>query len=194
MPIELDRIFFDMETYSPGDRLQFTDKIVAIGITELDGKLTLIKEWEGSEKQILAESYQRFKNLSQTRPRRKLIGYNILGFDLPLFISRVLAFGIDKIEGLCDVLYSLEVVDLMQCLLPYNKFRYAGLNANNVSRVFDLPPIIHSGKDVHRFYEAKDYDAIEEHLTSDIEFNRGLYQRMCTWAPWEIHKKMSTLR
>jgi hypothetical protein len=195
MPIELDRVFFDMETYSPGERPQFTDKIIAIGITDLDGKLTLTKEWEESEKQILEGAYQRFINLSQIKnPRRKFIGYNILGFDLPLFISRALALGIDNIESLCAVIYRLEIVDLMQCLLPYNSFRYSGLNANKVSNVFGLSPIQHSSKDLYKFYEAKNYSAIEQHLESDMEFNSGLYQKMCTLAPWEISSKIKTLR
>lgn len=194
MSIEFDSIYFDLESYSPGNRPHFIDTIIIIGYTQVDGRLILLKSWEKTEKVVLDEFYQYLKYMAGTRPRRKLIGHNILGFDIPLFVSRATEYKIDKIEVLFDVVSSLEIVDLLQCLLPYNRFYCRGLNADNLSRIFNLSPIIYSGKDISRLYENKEFGAIEEHLQSDIEFNQSLSAILRTVPAKELSMKLAGLR
>jgi len=191
MSIEFDRVYFDIETYSPGERPQFTNTIIAVGLTELDGRLTLLRSWQKTEKEVLDEFYGRLKNLVEMRPRRRLVGHNVLGFDLPLFIARAQAYELDKTEDIIEVVYRQEVIDLLQCLLPYNGFRYKGLNAERLSRIFDLTPIEYTGKDISKLYENKDYEAIEKHLTSDLKFIIDLHEKLAKISANELRAKLS---
>jgi DNA polymerase elongation subunit (family B) len=73
------RIFLDVETYSPGPRPTYDDRIIAIAYKPEGGYVTVLKEWESDEKKILTRFLEEIKRID----RLNIIGHNILRFDIP---------------------------------------------------------------------------------------------------------------
>jgi len=85
----MTRLFLDVETYSPGPKPTYDDRIIAIAYKQEGGPVTVLKEWESDEKQILTRFLEEIKRID----RLSIIGHNILRFDLPLMINRASAHG-----------------------------------------------------------------------------------------------------
>ncbi len=169
------RFYFDIETYSRAGYPQFTDKVIAIAFKGLDTKLKLLAEWKTSEKEILEGFFDHVKGRLEEGIRTELIGYNVLRFDLPFLIIRAFHHKLDSLENLQGIIHETYTKDLIQCLLPYNNFTFAGLNSLNVASRLGIP-IQYAGRDVKEFYENREYDKIEEHIGSDVLFVERLDQ------------------
>jgi len=83
----MTRFFLDIETYSPGPRPTYDDRIIAIAYKQEDGLVTVLKEWESDEKQILTRFLEEIKRIDWLN----IIGRNILRFDIRLIINRASA-------------------------------------------------------------------------------------------------------
>ena len=70
------------------------------------------------------------------------------------------------------------VIDLRQCLLPFNSYRFKGLSADKVAKKFGLDPPRHSNKSIKNFYENEEYEMIEEHSLSDMSLLSNLSWNM----------------
>lgn len=166
------RIYLDIETYSPGNKPSFSDRIIAISFKSLvDTEVKVLKEWEKGEKGILEEFFKYVKDMRKQNVGLELVGFNILEFDLPLLAIRAFRNGIDEIENLYEtVLQYPYVIDLMQCLLPYNNFRAGGLSSLNVGLRLSIPVSEFRGDEIAKLYDAREYDRIEEHVKKDVLF------------------------
>jgi len=94
------RLFFDIETYSPGPKPTYDDRIIAIAYKPEGGPVTVLKEWESDEKQILTRFLEEIKRID----RLNIIGHNILRFDIPLIINSALAHDITSTGDLMRLL------------------------------------------------------------------------------------------
>lgn len=80
------QIFFDIETYSPDDSgPRLCDKVISIAYKIGDSDVTVLKEWELGEREVLT----RFLDVIQSQYRPNLIGHNILRFDIPVARARI---------------------------------------------------------------------------------------------------------
>ena len=119
----MTRLFLDVETYSPGPRPTYDDRIIAIAYKQEGGPVTVLKEWESDEKQILTRFLEEIKRID----RLNIIGHNILRFDLPLIINRASAHGIAPTGDLMHLLLDPYTIDTIQAQLPANNFYFKGL-------------------------------------------------------------------
>jgi DNA polymerase elongation subunit (family B) len=110
------RIFLDVETYSPGPRPTYDDRIIAIAYKPEGGYVTVLKEWESGEKKILTRFLEEIKRID----RLNIIDHNILRFDLPLIINRASTHGIATTGELTRLLLDPHLIDTIQAQLLAN--------------------------------------------------------------------------
>ncbi|NHJ84552.1 MAG: hypothetical protein FK734_03770 [Asgard group archaeon] len=169
-------IFLDIETFAENEFKLSNSKIIAIQYNDsVTKELIILKEWIDNEKIILEKFYRYLKEFIQKEEPITIIGYNLLRFDIPLLIHRIAYNQIESYEVLLDVFHSIFVIDLLQCLLPFNNVRFKGLNSANLAERFEISMPVYRGKDINEFYLKKQYSKIEEHIVADIDFTRELY-------------------
>jgi len=170
--------YLDIETYTTGIDPSFNDKIILICYKESGGSCTMFREWNSSEKAILKEFYNFLKDKLETEKTLMLFGFNTLRFDLPLLACRISFNEIDSATNVLENFRKIYAIDLRQCLLPFNKYRFKGLSGDEVARRFGIEPPKHSNKDIKTFYERRDYEQIEEHSLSDMRISSDLSWNM----------------
>ena len=164
------------------------DKIITIQFQELDrytgeavGELTILKEWESSEKEILEEFISKTNILDGNDFSFVPIGYN-LGFEHDFIKSR------SEINGLTSL-------DILHC--PFIVLRSAGILMNagqfKGSGLSDLTGKKGSGILIPGWYENKEYDKIIDYIKNEteefIKFNMWLYKKMPHLLP-DLKKEM----
>lgn len=153
------------------------------GLTPFDGKVILItykinngyvhrlKEWEDGEESILRRFFGLLADLQKGygEDRLKIIGHNILGFDLFFLYNRMRMYSIQDERWLYQmVINKPEVVDLLQLHMPMNSFNTKGLKHDVLAHAYGFPTkeTLGSGEVLHYYQE--DYDKIIEY--SEREF------------------------
>ena len=184
-------LYFDIETYSPGEELHFTKdlKIIAIGYKEKNGVLRLFGEWKSDEKTILSPFYFYLKKMVTHEKFVMILGFNLFGFDRPLLETRLLFHKIDTLENILETFRKILWVDLLQCLLPLQRFNPKGLSQKNIAQRLKLPDSEITSTQIRELYELKDYESIVEHLKTDIQFVKELadwFRKHTTFKKWEI--------
>ncbi|HWP31379.1 MAG TPA: hypothetical protein VNK96_06615 [Fimbriimonadales bacterium] len=161
--------YFDIETYSPGDKPNpVTDKIITIQFQRVDlrtGKprenLVILKEWESSEKQIVTEFFNKFfadgLNVWDFVP----VGYN-LDFEWEFLISKF-----NKYLGKClsskDLHYKRPYLDLKPIVVLLNNGNFVGAKLTNFTDKAQ------DGKVIKNYYENKLYDEIEKYIKNETD-------------------------
>jgi len=170
-------LYMDIETFSEGGFRSDSTKVISIQYRDFDGNTKVLKEWESSEKNILGSFLTDLKIM-----RRDgfliLVGHNILKFDVPTLIRRMVANGIDGQGNLEDFFCNMATVDTLQCMLPFNNMRFKGLGAEDVSSRLDIPGPNHRNTEIESFYRKKEFQKIEEHALADLDFVQSLYWRL----------------
>lgn len=150
-------------------------RIVCIGVSDGSGAVCTIAKDEDEERGALAAFWRRM-TLPPTRPA--LIGFNCLGFDLPLLLRRSLYLGV-KTPTLQMGKYRHDgIVDLMLSLSFDGALRYRGLGFYARRFGLDVPVDLHSGGDIASLVAAGDYDAVASHCRCDVETTVALARRM----------------
>ncbi|MEM3030900.1 MAG: hypothetical protein QXH27_04155 [Candidatus Micrarchaeia archaeon] len=149
----------------------------------------LLKEWEASERSILQRFYNTLRELlsrevyadrktGEKRCSLRLVGFNLLKFDLPYLFGRMSLHGIDTPARLHDALFSEPfAIDLFQLSpLVSQKTREYGelwaISQKDVNRFFNLRVKEGEGEDVAAWYDAKDFARIERYVTEDFTFEQ----------------------
>ncbi len=153
------------------------------GLNPFDGKTILItyrinnahifrlKEWELGEREILQKFYNLLADLQHgsSEDRLKIIGHNILGFDLFFLYNRMKQHQIAEEKRLYQIVINKpEVVDLLQIHLPLNGNNTKGLKHDVLAYAYGFPvkSTLGSGEILHYF--EKEYTKIIEY--SEREF------------------------
>jgi len=170
----MTRLFLDVETYSPGPKPTYDDRIIAIAYKQEDGLITVLKEWESDEKQILTRFLEEIKRID----RLNIIGHNILRFDIPLIINRASAHGIATTGDLMHLLLDPYPIDTIQVLLPANGFTFKGLRLEDCARRIGIEPRTCLNSEIKTRYEQSDYTAIVEHVTEDVILTEKLFNHL----------------
>lgn len=168
-------LYFDIETWSPSKELKPSEcKIITIQYKDIDDDLIILKEWESDEKTILKQFYEYFSNLLESERSVFLVGFNLLRFDIPVLIYRLVKNEIDTYENVLDKFQKPFTTDLRQALLPFNDMRHKGLNAEAISEKLGLESPPHKNFEIPKMYENKEYDKIVEHIEGDMSFLNNL--------------------
>jgi len=173
-------LYLDTETFS--DKKDFkpeSTKIISIQYKESGGELNVLKEWKSDEKTILKTFYDYRKQLTG-RESVVIVGHNILRSDIPLLIHRAALHKIDSASNLIDLFHEAIVIDTMQCLLPFNKFRFKGLNSVELSRKLKIREPKYKNTEISGFYRENKFNEIEEHIIADMNFIEDLWRTLQT--------------
>ena len=178
-------IYLDIETYRRGGKAFVREEIIAIGVLEEgSSEPKIFKAWDGDrvkgEAEVLKEFYEYIMGLGD--PRNIIfVGFNILRFDIPLLIQRLVEYGMRELSQLNQFWNSkVRVVDLMQLTLPLNKMKFMGHTLENLaSRLRRVCPEIPEpkgrGSEIPKAYKEGNYAYIEEHLKTDLIIIKEVY-------------------
>ena len=166
--------YFDIETTGLDPK---KDKIITIQYQELDrnsgkaiGDLTILKEWESSEKAIV-EKFIKDSKISGNYDFDFIpTGYN-LGFEHNFFKERTPLLSINPLDIL-----SKPFIDLRSIGVLMNKGEFKGSGLDKITGKET------DGKLIPEWYRNKEYSRIvryvENEAKSFIEFNAWLYKEM----------------
>jgi DNA polymerase elongation subunit (family B) len=177
-------LYLDIETFSENCasetsfNLNEITKIISIQYKKENGPLVILKEWVSGEKEILKQFYDDIRKMQEMDKWIIIVGHNLLRFDIPLLIQRMAHHGIDSMGNLNNLFHNTLVMDSMQCLLPFNDFRFKGLGAEDLSKRFGIRQPVHRNSQINEFYDKKEFSKIEEHIASDISFMEDLWGKL----------------
>lgn len=123
-----------------------------------------------------ATECQLLKAVFEAIGSRIVVGFNSLGFDLPVLIRRAQLLGIPYPELNLDR-YRTPHIDVLERLSFHGKLTLRSLKF--YGRRFGLPvPDETSGKDIAGLVAAGDWPAIEMHCAADVELTAALAARL----------------
>ena len=167
---------------SSGDRDLFW-KFKRGGLNPFEGKVILItyrvdhahvfrlKEWELGEAAALRKFYEVMSDLQRGpgEDNLRVVGHNILNFDLFFLYHRMLHHKIDDPKRLHRrIMSGPETVDLLQTHLPLNNHRFRGLKHDVLAYAYGFRPKLTLGPEEIPHYFEGEYDKILEY--SEREF------------------------
>jgi len=149
----------------------------------------LLREWESSERSILQRFYNELRAIldrevyldrksGERRCSLRMVGFNLLKFDLPYLFARMSLHGIDTNARLFDSLLSEPFcTDLYQLspLVSQKTREYGelwGISQSDASRFFNLRVKEEEGEDVAGWYDAKDFARIERYVLEEFTFEQ----------------------
>jgi len=176
-------LYLDIETLGTSIK----DKIIAIGVSTVNGVRKIWKEWELGEKSVVEQFYEFLESLNPKEQTVWVIGFNILKFDIPLLIHKAMEFNMD-VAKCFELWHDCFIEDERLVLLPLNDFRFGCLSAENVYKAIKgvlrkeiergevrIREIKHNSNEIPKFYGEGRYDEIIEHLSSDLDFLEDLH-------------------
>ncbi len=170
-------LYMDIETFSQDGFRAGATKVISIQYRDYEGNFKMLKEWESSEKDILQKFFTDLKRMKREN-FLILIGHNILRFDIPTLVRRMVANGIDAVDSLEDFFHNIAVVDTMQCMLPFNGMRFKGLSTEDVARKLRITEPHHKNTEIESFYKNREFQKIEQHAIADLNFVQDLYWKL----------------
>jgi DNA polymerase III epsilon subunit-like protein len=126
---------------------------------------------DGDEEGTLLQRVWKAVRESQT-----IIGFNVLGFDLPVLIRRSQYLGLQAPSINLDR-YRTPHVDLMERLSFNGKLRYRGLDFY-CKRFGIQVEDAHKGKDIAELIAAEDWQAVANHCLADLNKTQALAARL----------------
>lgn len=105
-----------------------------------------------------------------------VIGFNILGFDLPTLFVRSAILGIKPRRRLDLKPWGSDCLDLMKVRFPSQQPKGFGLKSLARAYGIPVPAGETDGGDVYRLWKAKEFGKIAEYVKSDVEITVKLHQ------------------
>lgn len=167
----MNRVFLDIETYSPGQRPTYDDKVIAIAYKLEGSPVKVLKEWESDEKEILNKFLEEIQHIDNLN----IVGHNVLRFDIPLIINRAAEYGIATVGDLMKLLLDAYPIDTIQAQLPANRFYFKGLSLAECARRMGVETRSCPSSEILSRYEIGDYEAITEHIIEDVLVTERLF-------------------
>jgi 3'-5' exonuclease len=105
-----------------------------------------------------------------------IVGFNVLGFDLPVLIRRSQLLGVTYPRLNLDR-YRTPHVDLLETLSFNGKLTYRSLAF--YARLFGISSAdMHKGSDIAQLVAAEDWGAVANHCRSDVELTAALARKL----------------
>lgn len=154
--------------------LKYTQGRVALITYQIDRAPTRrLCEWKDGEEAILRRLYMVLQDLQKNRgddPLR-IIGHNILGFDIHFLYNRMRMLGIAEEEWLHHwVINGPMAVDFLQIHLPLNGMSAMGLKHDVLAHAYGLPTKDVSGGGEIEHYFRGEYDKILEYSRNEFVY------------------------
>jgi len=166
--------------FERGGLTPFQGKVILITYQINNGHVFRLKEWESSEYDILKKFYNLVVDLQRGRgeDRLRIIGHNILGFDLFFLYNRMRIHNIEDEKWLYQwIMNKPEVIDFLQLHLPLNELQTKGLKHDVLANAYGflVKETLGSGEIPHYFSE--EYDKIVEYSEREFIYPQ-LYQKI----------------
>lgn len=129
---------------------------------------------EGQEYDLLVAFWSHWRHELTTQR----IGYNCLGFDLPVLIRRSQLLGVRHPHISLNKYKSVDCTDLMNVLSFEGARKYRSLHFYAKRFGLDLPADEGSGKDVAAWAAAGEWEKIRTHCAADVSLTWALAQRI----------------
>jgi hypothetical protein len=151
-------------------------RIVAIGWQMSDGNHDVMTCSNDGEETWSLREFWNLVTLGSDRPT--LIGFNCIGFDLPLLLRRSLYLGV-KAPRLQIGKYRHDgIEDLMLSLSFDGALRYRGLEFWKKRLALNVPPDQHTGANIAGLVADGNWEAVAAHCRSDVQTTVALARRM----------------
>jgi len=166
--------------FERGGLTPFSGKVILITFKTNNGYVFRLKEWELGEHEILKKFYNHVVELQRGsgEDRLRIIGHNILGFDLFFLYNRMRHYHIEEEKWLYQwIINKPEVIDFLQLHLPLNDFQTKGLKHDVLAQAYGFPEkeTLGSGETLHYFQ--KDYQKIIEYSEKEFIYPQ-LYEKI----------------
>jgi hypothetical protein len=196
---ELDRNSENKDLYWRFDRgglTPFEGKVILITYKINNGHVFRLKEWETGEKEMLKKFYDLVVDLQRGTgiDRLKIIGHNILRFDLFFIYNRMKHHKIEDEKWLHQwIINKPEVIDFLQTHLPLNDFKTKGLRHDVLAHAYGFPvkSTLGSGEIPHYFQE--DYTKIIEYSEREFIYPE-LYQKIISEGTVTREKLLESIK
>lgn len=198
-------LFFDIESYvsvhnrnSGFNSYEKEAKVIVISYNYYPGfhapkkeqlkQPIFLKEWESSEKEILAKFYTLIKERVEGEmavnksgkelTRLKMVGFNILKYDLPYLFGRMEQLKIADKRELFYYLFVMPYAVDLYYLTPMvsqktKEYRQLwGIGQKEINEFFGIQVKEGRGDELSRFYDAKDYTKIMKYCTEEFTFEQ----------------------
>ncbi|MCY4491647.1 MAG: hypothetical protein OXC46_09355 [Thaumarchaeota archaeon] len=149
----------------------FDGKVILITFKINDSYTHRLKEWEDGEAAILKRFYELLSDLQKGygNDRLKIIGHNILRFDLFFLYNRMKFHKINPEHRLYQyMLNKPDIFDFLQLHLHLNNYNMKGLKHDVLTHAYDLPVKETVGSEESLHYHQHEYQKIIEY--SEREF------------------------
>ncbi len=167
-PIEMEGYFELSEAEKNKLMNPIDSKIVAIGIRHDDRNQIFMDE---SEKKILDDFWLAWKTIKKGDPSVKVVGFNILDYDLPFITTR------SFINDVVISPFTIKlVIDLRQKLSAYRSGRVRG-TLKELSELIGGEKAEEDGSMVAKWCSENNMDKLKEYLSKDLEKTDALYKR-----------------
>lgn len=152
-------------------------RVVAVGMQseEWNEPAVRVAHIEEREAEIIRDLWDEIDN-------RVTIGYNQIGFDLPILLRRSLYLGIHAPALNLDK-YRSPHIDLQQRLSLNGTKPYRSLNWYCKRMKLDVPCDATSGKDMGQLVAEQKWDEVASHCRADVLKTRALAERMGILKP-----------
>lgn len=150
-------------------------QIVALGVDTGDGPIVSLCRNDDEEREALI-AFWLLVNAAGVRPN--LIGFNCIGFDLPLLLRRSLYLGVKAPRLLINKYRHDGIDDLMLSLSFDGALRYRSLAFYKRRFALNVPDDPHTGADIAALVAANDWGAISAHCRSDLLTTAALAKRI----------------
>jgi hypothetical protein len=166
--------------FDRGGLTPFDGKVILITYKVNNGHVFRLKEWEMGEREMLKKFYDLMVDLQRGggEDRLKVIGHNILRFDLFFLYNRMKYHNIEDDKWLHQwVINKPEVIDFLQTHLPLNDFKTKGLKHDVLAHAYEFPVKSTQGSGEIPHYFQEDYEKIIEYSEREFIYPE-LYQKI----------------
>jgi hypothetical protein len=166
--------------FERGGLTPFDGKIILLTYKINNGYVVRLKEWEIGERELLKKFYDLVYDLQKGKidDHLRIIGHNILGFDLFFIYQRMRHHSIQEEKWLYQwVINKPEVIDFLQMHLPLNGYKTKGLKHDVLAHAYGFPvkSTLGSGEIPHYF--EGDYEKIIEYSQREFIYPE-LYEKI----------------
>ncbi|MBS3174400.1 ribonuclease H-like domain-containing protein [Candidatus Woesearchaeota archaeon] len=143
-------------------------KVIALGIRHNNEDIIFIGD---DEKRLLENFWNKWRAIKETNPVTKIIGFNLIDFDLSFLTTRSL---INNVQ-ICPFVLK-HIVDLRDKISAYR-------NGKTKGKLKDFAPFMGltvkeiDGSNIADLWMEKKYDIIKDYLINDLKITEELYKR-----------------